>query len=205
MKAFLSLILVFCVFVKLNAGTSSSPRCLINSPNYYFVETGTHSGGGVQEAISSSAFIEIYSMEVNKNLVDSVQGLYINNSDVTIVQGDSYIDLDDILQYINLPATFWLDARYSNYASAEHYYNSGITANIEPLLGELDLIKAHGINTHTILINDINQILNIYSTVFTLTDIQNKLYEINPNYVLEYVNGGNTEPLPGNVLKASIP
>ena len=178
------------------------PRGLSNYPNFFFVETGTQDGDGVQEALDSGKFNEMYSIEIMSADANSSRDRFSGVFTISITKGDSFLDLADILLNVNLPATFWLDAKFVTLGSAKFYYESGFSASIEPLLGELDQIKANPINTHTILINDINYVLIEFASVITITDITNKLYEINPNYLIEYVDGGNKSPLPGNVFLA---
>ena len=57
-----------------------------------------------------------------------------------------------------------------------------------PLLKELDQIKAHGINNHTILIDDMRLWVNRgnVSNNFGKDEILKKVREINKNYIISY-------------------
>ena len=77
---------------------------------------------------------------------------------------------------------FWLDAHYS--AGDTFLYNNQIC----PLYEELDQIKNLKKNTHTILIDDIRDVINGYMRV-NMQDLKNKLMEINPNYDLYLLPG----------------
>lgn len=180
-------------------------RGLINYPNYYFIETGTGNGNGVQEAIDTTNFLFFYTMDVFNGSGSNVHERFASNPNVNILKGDTGVDLDDILTNINLPATIWLDAEFPSYSSSKFYYDKGITAQISPLLNELNQIKDHYIKTHTILINNIYIVCEMFSSIYTLTDIENAIYAINDNYIIEYVNGGNDSNRPKNVLYAYIP
>jgi hypothetical protein len=84
-----------------------------------------------------------------------------------------------MLKLIKEPALFWLDG-----------HPDGFDGN--PLWGELESIKRHRIKEHTILIDDIP----IY---FDPKQVEEKLLEINPNYVFTYENALNGSN--GNVYK----
>ena len=190
--------------MNLNANSQSfGPRGLINYPNFYFVEAGTAQGNGVQEAVNSEVFYSIYSMDIDTKYVHSATERFIENVNVSIFKGDSAVDFTSMISNVNLPATFWLDACMS-LPGSKRWYNEGWQASINPILDMLDQINAHPINTHTIMINNINWLVNTFSAYFSITDIIAKLEAINPNYIIEYVDGGDSEPRSNNVLVAHL-
>lgn len=196
----LNLLIIFSLFPTVYS--NSYTTCLINYPNYFFVETGTDNGEILMEALESGEFNIFYSIEVERLRAQASQELFKNNPNISIILGDSALELTSILQKLNLPATFWLSANYGNTTKATAVYNSGLTSQIEPLIQELDQIKTNSIKTHTILISRIDWLLEEYSSEFTLTDIENAIYAINSNYVIEYDNAfGGID----NVLVAHIP
>jgi hypothetical protein len=102
---------------------------------------------------------------------------------VTILKGDSFKVLPEILSVIDEPVTFWLDGHHSCEDTALGEFWA-------PLIQELDVIKNHHIKTHTIMIDDMrcwelpNPVHGFYKV-----DIFNKLKEINFDYQLSYEDG----------------
>tara|TARA_R110002050_G_scaffold74150_2_gene159260 strand:- start:857 stop:1528 length:672 start_codon:yes stop_codon:yes gene_type:complete len=114
----------------------------------------------------------------------SKQCTYCNNR-LTLINGDSAVELKKLLETINEPICFWLDAH-----SGAQQYARGIED--VPLLAELDLIKNHHIKDHIIAIDDAHLFGKIqynsegdvscdYSNV-TFERVREKLLEINPNF-----------------------
>jgi hypothetical protein len=102
--------------------------------------------------------------------------------------------LPDILKKIDSPITFWLDGHHScgDTALGEHW---------APLMQELDVIKEHPLNTHTILIDDMRcweKPSEVHG--FFKDDIFKKLREINPNYKFTYEDGH----VPNDILVAHL-
>jgi len=107
-----------------------------------FVETGTHHGAAIVAALELG-FKKILSVEIEEELYDSNVAQFqteIHNGIVHLFHGDSKDRLPSMLELVTEPALFWLDA----------HYGSGL-----PMWNELNIIKNHPINTHTIMIDDI--------------------------------------------------
>jgi len=153
-------------------------------PNPVFVETGTHHGAGVQQALNEG-FKTVYSIELNAQLFAECYHKFANNNNVNLVFGDSGIVLKDILDNVNVPITFWLDA-----------HNGDATA---ALLQELEIIKNHPIKTHTILIDDLRQ-WEIKKVGFNTEILKEKLLEINSAYKFELEQGH----VPNDILVAYL-
>lgn len=170
---------IFPIFQKLEATTEY--YVFKKYPNKYFVETGTHEGQSVFKALKAG-FKEIYSIELSPVLHDLCCKTFANYPNVNLFVGNSKLVLPVLLNEIDEPATFWLDAHYSEGNTAK-----GDT--MTPILGELECIKNHPIKTHTILIDDVRQFGSVYFDFVTLDQIKNKLLEINPDYEFSYENG----------------
>ena len=116
------------------------------SNNEIFIETGTFYGDTVNKAINLG-FKEIYSIEYDKLRYEECKKKFEQYNNVTIIHGDSTIEIPKLLKKINKPATFWLDAHYN----AD---NGECSDKWCPLKEELESIKEHYIKNHTILIDD---------------------------------------------------
>lgn len=65
--------------------------------NPVFVETGTHIGNGVRKALKCG-FNEIYSIEIDHDRFLKCTKMFENNDNVTIIYGDSAIELPKLLK-----------------------------------------------------------------------------------------------------------
>ena len=146
-----------------------------------FVETGTRFGYGVQTALDVG-FEKIYSIEINEELFQKSWERFRNNEKVILIKGDSKNEFIRILKQIQEPATIWLDAH---------------TAIITPLMNELGALLQHPIKNHTLLIDDVRDLKNVYK--MKIDDVVKKLKEINPNYHISFID--NTR-YPNNILVA---
>lgn len=148
----------------------------------YFVETGSCNGDGIQAALDAG-FKNIISIELSEHLYNICEKRFQDNSCVRIIQGDSSLCLYQAVKDIDCKMTFWLDGHYSGEGTA-----ISDTKEYSPLLKELDQIKAHGINNHTILIDDMRLWVNRgnVSNNFGKDEILKKVREINKNYIISY-------------------
>lgn len=111
------------------------------------IETGTYLGDMVNSA--KETFSSIYSIELNKNLYKAARKRFVNFPHIKIIFGDSKIILQNILNNINEPCLFWLDAHYS------HKWTEGSSsAEKTPLIKELESISKHSVKNHILLIDD---------------------------------------------------
>ena len=156
--------------------------------NKIFIETGSYGGDGIMAAVNAG-FRKIYSIELSEyyfNLVaERIEDRKLLDR-VELLCGDSVDVLPIILKDINEPCTFWLDAHWCDPNTATGKYPV-------PLIEELAIIGKHHIKTHTILIDDCRLIRNKNSEwkdfKYTLQDIQNFIYVINPDYRITYIKG----------------
>jgi len=170
------------VFLIDNCFGGGSAQIFAKFPNKYFIETGTFGGEGVIQALTSEKFQKIYSIELSEDFYLSAVNRFKDNPRVTIVYGDSGKVLPRVLSKIDAPATFWLDGHYSHCDTARGEENT-------PLLKELEAIKQHSINTHTILIDDIRCCNTEDFDYLLLETLCEKLRDINPNYIIEKIDG----------------
>ena len=111
------------------------------------IETGTYLGKTI-EAVKKK-FEKIYSIELNGTLYNKAKEKFSKDKFITIIRGDSSKELPKILNKIDKPCLFWLDAHYSG----------GITSRGDletPILLELQCILNHSNQDHIILIDDAN-------------------------------------------------
>jgi hypothetical protein len=115
--------------------------------NHIFIETGSHVGDGIQQALDAG-FKLVHSIELSEALYERCCNRFVDDDRVVLHLGDSHLLLDDILFWINEPVTFWLDAHCSCGETVRGKYYSS-------LLQELMIIDNHPVRTHTILIDDV--------------------------------------------------
>ena len=144
-----------------------------------FVETGTHTGGGINIALSCN-FKKLYSIEINPEFYNFSKERWKDRSEVSLYLGDSKSEFSKILSQLNESSMFWLDAHIDN----------GDATYIE-----LDYLKNHSIKNHTILVDDI-------SLYFDRDSIIKEIYKINPNYNISYGSTwrGNEEILIAKII-----
>lgn len=164
------------------------PDTFSKFPNECFVETGSLKGYGIAMALNAG-FKTVYSMEINPEFHNICKQKYKRDHRVKLFLGDSSTDLYAMIAQINTPATFWLDAHVA----------TGETGC--PILQELDAIKMHPIKNHTILIDDVRIFGTFHFDFITISDVINKILEINPNYQISYVNGY----VDNDILVARVP
>jgi len=154
-----------------------------NYINPVFFETGSYFGDSIQFALDSG-FKEIYSIELSEYHYNYCVDRFKNNKNVNIIFGDSCEKLFDSIKDINTDITFWLDGHYSCGDTALGKYWA-------PLIQELEQIKKHKLNNHTILIDDMQYWTDQYIDKhgFNKNDLIKELYEINSNYNISFIDG----------------
>lgn len=145
-----------------------------------FIETGTHKGDGVIQALNAG-FRKIYSIEI---LASSLKHACarkqikkaIKKGKVEILQGSSEKVLPDILPGIKGTITFWLDA-HSNTDSV--------------IYKELETIREYRDGTDVLLIDDVNMMPtdHKWAKTVTLQDVVDRVLQVNPDYKISYVDG----------------
>lgn len=163
--------------------------------NYYFVETGTGSGSGVEKALKAG-FKVVRSIECDKQICDKVQQRFSSNKKVRIILGNSSINLWELIADINEEITFWLDA-----VTVPVKTDGGKNC---PLIEELEQIRWHPIKTHTILIDDMHCVGTPLFDGLTKEDLIKKIKKINPAYVISYIAGGEAGECSDNIMVARV-
>lgn len=163
-----------------------------------FVETGTLGGEAILKA-KDAGFQEIYSMDIDENCFKYAKIRFENDSNVHLFLGNSEFELWDVIKNIQEPSVFWLDA-HNGFPDP----NKTDIKNT-PLIEELDQIKHHPIKNHTILIDDLHCCNTLLFDYLSLDDIINKVLEVNPEYQISFVDGGDDGEYKNNILVASIP
>lgn len=191
MKRFL---ILFCnIIFATNLFANIGPQGFGQFRQDVFVETGCYLGNGIQLALDAG-FKQIHSLEADINYYNSTKYRFRNNSQVTIFYGDSSVDLWDVIKDIDQPITFWLDA---------HIYPPRSDGGKNcPLIEELEQIKKHPIKTHIILIDDMHCCNTESFDFLGREDFIKKLLEINPDYHIFYVDGGDAGEYKNNVMVA---
>ena len=147
-----------------------------------FIETGSYRGDGIQQALDAG-FSQVYSIELSPKYYSHCVKRFSSNKKVTILKGDSFKILPDLIKDINSEITFWLDGHHSCGDTALGEYWA-------PLMQELDVIKSHSINSHNILIDDMRCWRKANKRHgFVEEDIINKIFEINSNYNISFEDG----------------
>jgi hypothetical protein len=139
-----------------------------------FVETGTYLGGTVD--FLKDQFEKIVTVELDKNLYSKAVEKFRNYSHITLLQGDSGVLMESIVENYHEPVLFFLDGHYSG----------GVTAkgNVDtPIMQELKVILNHKVKNHVILIDDARCFIgeNGYPII---KDIQSLLQKQNKNMYL---------------------
>lgn len=110
-----------------------------------FIETGTFLGDMV--AAVTSDFDRIYSIELSEDLFNRAVKKFAGYNHVTILHGDSFQVLPEILRHIDAPCLFWLGGHYSS-------GNTEKEKREVALLDQLKQVLNHPIKNHAILIDD---------------------------------------------------
>ena len=167
---------------------STLPQEVINRyKNQVFVETGTCFGDGVQLALNAG-FKKIYSIEISEELYKQNCerfALEISQGIVQLVNGDSFVELPNILAQISQPITFWLDGHWDPSPHAPGQF-------VCPLLFELEYIAKHPIRNHTILIDDrrlFGDPNHGWGKEVTEKQVIDQLLSINKDYCLRFEDG----------------
>ncbi len=139
------------------------------------VETGTYLGGMVSAV--RKAFKQIYSIELAYDLHERARRKFGGYQNVTLIFGDSGEMLPLLLDRLDQPCLFWLDAHYSGSITIKGEIDT-------PIEKELAAILSHHIRHHVILIDDAHDFngTNFYPK---LGDLKAYLLAKRPEWVFE--------------------
>lgn len=109
------------------------------------VETGTYYGEMI-DALEND-FKRIYSIELSPELHERAKRRFRRKPHIELLQGDSAIVIAALIESLDTPALFWLDAHYSCGHTARGENDTPIYAELDHILGGQDL-------GHVIVIDD---------------------------------------------------
>ena len=112
-----------------------------------FVETGTWYGKTISNVASS--FTKCYSIELDYVLYEAARERFKEMPWVQMVHGDSALAIHRVLEEIDGPTVFWLDAHYCGFDTAV-----GKGKRHTPILEELGSIFSHRVTNHLVLVDD---------------------------------------------------
>lgn len=155
-------------------------------PNPILIETGSFKGDGIQKALDAG-FQKVYSIELSTYYYKHCKKRFASNEKVEVLLGDSSIVLDELLQTIDQPVTFWLDGHWSDVKNAAQGEKKC------PILSELEIISKHHLKTHTILIDDIRLFGTSHFDFISLDTVIENVLSINPKYEIKFEEGCQPE------------
>ena len=161
--------------------------------NPYFFETGTANGDCVRLALEMN-FERIFSIELDQELQNENLTKYkneIKEGTVNLITGDSLVELDNVINSLDKPTTFWLDAHVD-------FGPKGIKRC--PLYEELNSIGKSSIKKHTILIDDVRMFGTWWGEGIFINELKSKILKINTEYKFVFENGFE----PNDILVAYI-
>ncbi len=187
-----------------------------------FVETGTFWFHGVINAMLRGAKY-IHSVEINEQCFlsacfkcmclaqanpDLESKIYrrhnffsvsfANGPRISLYYGDSRDYLPHILNRLEKKSTVWLDAHHGG-DTCENVEDLDVNDRI-PIFEELDIISKHHIKDHTIMIDDIDCVGDLFNGGKNM--LEEKIKSINPNYKIEFRPKVDTA---GEFLIARVP
>lgn len=146
-----------------------------------FVETGSCSGAGIQRALDAG-FHRVKSVEAMDFYYQQSANKFKGNPAVIIYFGTSYEMLPEMIERLNFPAVFFLDAHPAGPGTAGHdEIISGDQAFGQHYIitKELEVILAHR-NDHLIIIDDLSFDSDEDAAYMQMC------IAVNPNYTFEY-------------------
>lgn len=108
------------------------------------VETGTFMGDMILSQLHN--FDQIYSIELSEKFWKQAKELFKDQSHVHLLQGDSGVKMQELVDTLAEPAIFWLDGHYSGEGTAKG-------EKLSPIYGELKAIFSSSLQ-HCLLIDD---------------------------------------------------
>lgn len=163
-----------------------------------FVETGTYRGDTVQLALNAG-FEFVHTIEVDRGMYDKCAERFNGNPNVKLWFGDSVDIIPQILEELNEPATFWLDAHASGPLSGGKYAPCPLVLELESIYGKKKIkftdrgsemyIEKTSINNHTIMVDDRRLFGTPEWGYVQESQIMNLIFAINPNYKIYYLDG----------------
>lgn len=118
-----------------------------------FIETGTFLGDTLD--FFKNHFTKLYSIELSEELAEKAKKRFENITNISIIQGNSSVELSNILREINQSCIFWLDGHYSSeFWIGKEFIRTAKGERNTPIWDELLQISNHKVKNHIILIDD---------------------------------------------------
>jgi hypothetical protein len=139
------------------------------------VETGTFLGDTVYALRND--FLRIVSIELDPRLAATARQRFADDGRITVLRGDSSRLLPAVLSNLDAPTLFWLDAHWSGGVTAHG-------AKETPVSEELEIILAHKVPGHVVLIDD-SDLLGTRRDYPSLEVVQATVQRLQPGWVCE--------------------
>lgn len=110
-----------------------------------FVETGTYHGDMV-EALKTS-FDKVYSIELYEKFFVQAKKRFKSEKHIELIQGDSGIEMEQVMKKIDQPTLFWLDGHYSGGRTGKGEKETPIYKELDHILNSKDI-------GHVIIVDD---------------------------------------------------
>lgn len=161
-----------------------------------YIETGFFKGASTKKALETG-FEKIHSCDINETFLEDGKILFqkeIEEGKIFLHFGRSTEILQNILNNLDEKAVFFLDAHDLNYENTKKDMWNELDGC--PIMSELELIKKHKINNHTIIVDDLRMFSAqcvpgtwAYGKNVSFDNIIDKLREINENYIIQLETG----------------
>lgn len=168
--------------------------------NPIYVETGVWRGDSLQQAINAK-FETIHALDIDSKCLDfcskrfDMTTVYRAHNDLRLYCGDSAEQLFYVLNYVNKPATIFLDSHWQMFEGTEPGENPF------PLLDELAQIAAHSLRDRFTIIIDDMLIMQKDIVGYDRKDIMDTLLGINPKFEFKQI----ANPVINGILVAHPP
>ena len=138
------------------------------------VETGTFLGEMIE--FQKNNFNKIFSIELDDALYKRAKEIFHKFDHIELIHGDSAKALKGVVEKLDEPAIFWLDAHYSGGISAKG-------EKVSPILDELEIIFNKNFE-HIILIDDA-RLFKRENDYPEMQEVINFIKNKNNNYIIE--------------------
>ncbi len=125
------------------------------------IETGTWTGDGISNALSSG-YTKVYSCDIDSTMVNNAKERY-KDQNVEILNDNSVVALEKILKNINEKCLIYLDAHVMPTGSKDFEFSNHhlqlsekFQSKICPVIDELSVVSKHSIKDHTLVIDDLH-------------------------------------------------
>lgn len=101
------------------------------------IETGTYYGDMVEEM--KDMFDQIYSIELSDALYEKAKIRFKDYKHIKLINGNSGVELEYLMQKISQPVLFWLDSHYSYGETARGSCDTPLLKELEHILNAPDM------------------------------------------------------------------